>query len=262
MTIGGDFIPSGDTFDEEPSYPTVFGIRFTPTVSGIAIALLGAAAAVWMLVNLVQPTWQQTQTLSASVAEKQQQLLNTEETQEKIQDARQELEEAKQLQADVLSLFADEESLDTLLLDINARVRSGNGDLTRFEATTQQPETIADSSFGVAANGLLQRQVYQVAMDGTYAELQSIMRGIERLQTLVVVQNLQSQLDTSTQLVRVDPQGRLLATGQPTTNIQTTFDLVALLPAPTANPPSQTPAATEGTEPGATPAQASPSPAP
>lgn len=257
MTIGGDFIPTGDdNIDEAPSYPTLFGIQLTPTVSGALIALLGLAGAGWLLLNVVQPTWQRTMELNRAVAEKKSQLVNQEETQRQIEAERQKLEEAKTLQADVLTLFADEQNLDTLLFDINQRVQSGNAELVKFEATTTDPEVITDSSFGPDVNNVLQRQVYDVSMKGTFAQTQSIMRGIERLKPLLVVQDLRSELDPETRAIQLDGQGRLLAT-QPTPVLNTGFKLVALMPAP--DQPTAPAAPAPGAEAGGA---ASPSPAP
>jgi type IV pilus assembly protein PilO len=251
MTIGGDFIPGGDdNLNEAPSYPTLFGIQLTPTVSGVLIALLGLAGAGWLLLNVVQPTWQRTMELNQAVAEKKSQLINQEETQRQIQAERQKLEESKKLQADVLTLFADEQNLDTLLLDINQRVQSGNAELVKFEAATVDPEVITDSSLGPDVNNVLQRQVYDISMKGTFAQTQSIMRGIERLKPLLVVQDLRSELDPETRAIQLDGQGRLLAT-QPTPELVTSFKLLALLPAP--DQPAPAPAASPGASPAASP---------
>ncbi len=57
-----DFLPV-EGQEEAPNYPTAFGITFTPRVSGIVFGLLGLAAAAYLLVNVVQPAWQQNQDL-------------------------------------------------------------------------------------------------------------------------------------------------------------------------------------------------------
>lgn len=264
MTVGGDFV-MGNGYEEAPSYPTIFGISLTPTVSGVAIALLGLAGAVYLLLNLVQPTWQRTQELNQTVEDKQSQLVNQEETQRQIEEARVRLAEAEALKADVLTLFASEESLQTLLLDLNERVQSVNAGITdpdrratlsNFEATTPDPEVVNDSSLGPAANGVLQRQVYNVEMQGNFAQTQSILRNVERLQPLLLVQNLQSDVDSETRVIRLDPQGRPLST-QPIPRLTTSFQLTALMPAPqeAAAPPVTTPG-----EPGTAGADGQPAP--
>jgi type IV pilus assembly protein PilO len=269
MTVGGEYIPARERgFDEGPKYPTVFGIPLTPTVSGVAIALVGLAGAVYLVINLVQPAWQENQALKQSVEEKRSQLVNREETQRQIQEARTRLRAAQQLQADVLSLFASEESMDTLLLDLNERVQSVNAGITdpsrravlsRFQAVigessqsaatpdaliSARPDVVSDSSLGPELNGKLERRVYNVELEGNFNQTQSIIRSIERLQPLLIVRNLRSELDEATQLIRVDEQGRVVPNGQPQTRITTSFQLIALLPV---EPPA--PAATPATAP-------------
>ena len=291
MTIGGEYIPAREReFDEGPKDPTVFGIPLTPTVSGVAIALVGLAGAVYLVINLVQPAWQENQALKQSVEEKRSQLVNREETQRQIQEARTRLQAAQQLQADVLSLFASEESMDTLLLDLNERVQSVNAGITdpsrravlsRFQAVigensqsaatpdaliSARPDVVSDSSLGPELNGKLERRVYNVELEGNFNQTQSIIRSIERLQPLLIVRNLRSELDEATQLIRVDEQGRVVPNGQPQTRITTSFQLIALLPveppvsaaapAATPAPAGTTPASPATQSPGASPAPA------
>ncbi|HEY9648939.1 MAG TPA: pilus assembly protein PilO [Chroococcidiopsis sp.] len=264
MTAGGDFMQGGA--EEAPSYPTLFGIKLTPTVSGIAIAVLGGAASFWLLFNVVQPAWQQNQELTAQVNEKRSQLVNQEEIQQQIKDAQTRLAAAEKLKADVLTLFATEESLDTLLYDLNERVQFVNtgistaeqrATLSKFVAVNKDPEVITDSSLGAAANGVLQRQVYTVEMRGNFAQTQSIIRNIERLQPLLIVRNFRSEIDPESRVLRLDAQGRTLG-NQPIPRLITSFELIALMPAPTAPPVVPAPA-----DPNAPPADpnASPSPA-
>ncbi|NJN88284.1 MAG: hypothetical protein HC881_20815, partial [Leptolyngbyaceae cyanobacterium SL_7_1] len=240
MTAGGDFVPAGtNNFDEPPNYPTVFGVRLTPTVLGILLPLLGALLSYGLWSYIVQPIYQQNVTLKDQVREKEAQLVNQEEIRRQIADAQQRLAEAERLKADVLTLFADEERLDTLLLDVNDRVQSVNAGITdldlqatlsKFAPTTPEPQIIADSSFGAPVNQVLQRHVYDVEMKGNFAQTQSIIRSIERLQPLLVVQNFDSQIDQESRVLRLDAQGRPL--GSPIPRLTTAFQLVALMPAP------------------------------
>ena len=263
MTVGGDFVPSGDRreFDTASNYPTVFGIRLTPNVSGVLVALLGLAASIYLLINLVQPTWQRNQELRQDVATKESQLINREESQRRIQEARAELVEARQLRADVVALFANQESIDTLLFDLNQRIQAVNAgiqdeerraNLTRFELNEDESGVVTDSSLGTEVNNQIERRVYDVELEGDFPQTQSIMRNIERLQPLLVVKNLNSELDFSAQSILIDAQGRLLPNGQPITRITTGFQLQALVPverepvAPAANPAPTQDGAAEG----------------
>jgi len=240
MTAGGDFIPVDDFEVEEPSYPVLFGLRLTPTVSGILIALLGSAVAVWLLLNPVRQAWQTNQQIRTEIEQKREQLRDQAEIQAQIDQAQADLAEAEALRADVLALFADEESLDTLLIDVNARVLGADGlagtdaRLERFElvpqeATTpgQDPELITDGSFGDALNNRLKRRVYNVEIQGSFGQTQSIIRNIERLRPLLVIQNLETR-PAEPSAVLVAPDGTVTQT---LTSLTTTFQLVALYPA-------------------------------
>lgn len=259
MTAGGNFVPTGtDNFDEAPNYPTVFGVQLTPRVLGILLPLLGALLSYGLWNYIVQPIYLQNVALKAQVREKESQLVNQEEIKRQIADAQQRLVEAERLKADVLTLFADEDTLDTLLLDVNDRVKAVNAGITdpdlqatlsNFAPTTPEPEIIADSSFGAPVNQVLQRHVYEVELKGNFAQTQSIIRSIERLQPLLVVQNFDSQIDTESQILRLNAQGRSL--GSPIPRLTTAFQLVALMPA---SPDAATAAAGAPAAPGTAPA--------
>ncbi|HEY9699802.1 MAG TPA: hypothetical protein V6D10_21255 [Trichocoleus sp.] len=240
MTVGGDFIPTDDRDLEGPSYPKIFGLSLTPTVAGIALALAGAVGAYLLWANLAQPQLDRNQQLKTDIASKQQQLEGQGNPQQQLAQARERLRTSRQLQADVLSLFASEDSLDTLLLDVNERVQAVNAgiqdptrraSLSRFDFDPKASGLITDSSLGPSVNNQLERRVYNVAIVGSFPQAQSIIRNIERLQPLLVVSNFKSDLDQSTQRIVLDPRGRLVPAGQPETQITTTFRLEALVPA-------------------------------
>ncbi|HIK55118.1 MAG TPA: pilus assembly protein PilO [Synechococcales cyanobacterium M55_K2018_004] len=267
MTVGGDYIPTGEINEsEQPNYPVVFGISLTPLVQGILIAALGLAGAGWLLVNVVQPTWQRNQELRQDIRTKEQQLADQGEVQRQIDEARQQLQEAKQLQADVLKLFASEESLDTLLLDVNERVQAANAriadperraKLSKFDLEAPPPplpdgrpgDVITDGSFGSAVNDRLRRRVYNVEMEGSFAQIQSIIRNIERLQPLLVVQNFKQELVEPPPLV-LSQQGRPVATAASEPRLRASFQLVALMPAPPPPAPAPAPEGEQGTQEG------------
>ncbi|WP_088890136.1 pilus assembly protein PilO [Leptolyngbya ohadii] len=257
MTVGGDFIPTGERELEGPSYPKVFGVSLTPTVGGIALAVAGAVGAFLLWSNLVQPTLDRNQQLQSEIAAKEQELAGLGDAQQQITQARERLRSAQQLQADVLGLFATEESLDTLLLDVNERVQSVNAGiqdperrarLSRFDFVPAASGPVTDGSLGSAVNNQLERRVYDVEIQGSFPQTQSIVRNIERLQPLLVVNNLKSTLDQSTQRIVLTPQGQVVPAGQPETRVTTTFRLEALKPV-------DSPGAAAATPPAAPPAQ-------
>jgi type IV pilus assembly protein PilO len=247
MTASGDFIPPNEGGLDGSSAPVVFGIRLTPTVLAVLAVIAGLAGAGYIFLNLVQPTLEKSQQLQEEVNTKEQQLVDQAEIQRQINQAKTNLAKAKQLNADVRTLFASEAGLDTLLLDINARVQAVNAGiqdpkrratLSKFDLDPVASVLVTDGSLGAEMNNRIDQRVYNVEMKGNFVQTESIIRNIERLQPLLVVQDLKSELDTSTQSLRLTPQGRVAPTGQPETRITTSFKLVALIPEPT------TPAAT------------------
>lgn len=225
MTVTDDFAP-GSNLDTGPSYPVIFGIPLTPTLSGILLALVGLGGAAYLLLNLVQPEWQKYQDLEAKVRDKEAQVQQQQNINKQIEDSKKELEAAKKQRQDVLALFANEPVLDTLLLDINRQIDARNaglekarqdklascpswvrnnlqdvenavGDLvvkSQLRKFTPDPKTsgvITDNSYGSLVNNKLKRQVVNMTFEGNFNQTQSILRSIERLQPLLVLKNVE-----------------------------------------------------------------------
>ena len=231
-----DFIPDGQ--EESPSYPTAFGITFTPQVGGIVFAVLGLLGSVYLFLNVVQPAWEKYQNLEEEVKNKQIQVERQKEIQLKIDQTKVKLEQAKQKNKQVLSLFANDKTLDTLLLDLNSFVKSRNGRLTNFQPQPgQDSEIVNDSSFGAAVNGKLKRKIYNVEIEGSFDQVQSILRSFERLQALLLIKDFKADVSEPQALfvdkgrvvpVIVDKNRKVLPGGKPT--IKASFKLVTLMP--------------------------------
>lgn len=237
MTISDDFIPEeSDLTPAAPTYPTAFGIKLTPAVGGVAVALLGLLGSIYLVLNLLLPTWQKYQELRASRNEKQALVTQKQAVLQQTEQIRAQLAQAKVQNSQVLSLFANERSLDTLLLDLNRVVESGNAQLPqgypraklkRFVPVSQAPEIITDGSLGAEVNGKLKRQVVNVELDGTFEQTQSIIRNIERLQPLLIVRDYQSALAQAAG----NQQGAVTIRRSGPNVITTSFQLQALMPA-------------------------------
>ncbi len=130
MTAGGDFIPQDSDFDAGPSYPVVFGITFTPVISGVALAVAGLISAGLLWNFVVSPTWESYQSLDAKVKEKNEQLNQQASIKQQIQEAKAKLTQVNQQREQVLSLFATDKTLNTLLLDINQLIDKNNTNST------------------------------------------------------------------------------------------------------------------------------------
>ncbi|MBA2748479.1 MAG: pilus assembly protein PilO [Tatlockia sp.] len=232
MTFSDDFITVGQGQELQGSVdnaPSLFGIKLTPQVSGILIAVSLLALAAYLANSYVMPLWQKYGELTADRDLKQSQVTQKQANIEQGKELKKALDTAKKDQTEILSLFANEKTLDTLLLDINRLVDSGNSTtggtakLQKFEPVNQSAEIINDGSFGSEVNGKLKRRIINISLAGNYEQTQSIFRNMERLQPLLIVNEYTSTLQQDP----VDPTtGRL-----PPASINTAFKLQALIPA-------------------------------
>jgi type IV pilus assembly protein PilO len=129
-----DFMTDSE-LDNSPSYPTAFGITFTPAISGVLLGLLGLGAAGALITYLVMPAWETNQSLDTSVKEKTEQLQQQGEIRKQIQNAKDQLAKAKQKRDQVYGLFASEKTLNTLLLDLNQLIERNNAGLLAARST-------------------------------------------------------------------------------------------------------------------------------
>lgn len=212
-------------FEDAPDYPVAFGITFTPQVSGVAIAVLGLAAAAYILMTFVQPAWESYQTLRGSISEKEDQVANRQAIENQIKEVQQQLEATQAKQEQVLALFTDEKELNTLLLDLNRSVEAREGQLISY-TPAEEITIIDDGSFGEAVNGKLKRQSIDIQIQGTYNQTRSILQRLEELQSLLLVNNLSSELSEPTTVTYSNGN---VVVGEPPT-LSTTFQLNALLP--------------------------------
>ena len=233
MTFSDEMNFEGSEFEEESSaYPVVFGITFTPTISGILIGVLGVAGAAYMLTSFVMPAWETftekqgtKEQLETDIKSKQARLENIDELNDK-------LAESKRQQAKVWAVFANEKTLDTLLIDLNRLVEAGNAQLSRnavkaklekFAPDSEGIQPVVDGSLGAEVDGKLKRSSTEIVISGTYEQIQSIMRNIERLQPLLLVKDYESTLISET-----IEEGKPARVGP--TPITTSFKLEALVP--------------------------------
>lgn len=237
MTLSQDFTPGNDG-QGESAYPTAFGITFTPTVTGAILAALGLLGAAYLAVNYVLPKWDEYNQLKTQVADTKSQVEQQQQLQQKIDAAQVKLDQAKQQKNTVVSLLGSERPLDTLLLDLNRLIQVRRGQLTKFEpvqptaAATDvgPPDIVNDSSLGPELNGKLKRKVFNVELQGTFDQVQSTLRSLERLPSLLVVKDLKAEIGQGedAQKFTVNPQNKVVTIGIPT--LTTSFKLHALTP--------------------------------
>ncbi len=204
-----DFLTEGQV--ETRNYPTAFGITFTPTIGGVIFAVLGLLGAAYLFVNVVQPAWDQNQKLQGEINDLQGKIQNLEQTKKKIADKKAELEQAKLQNKQVLNLFAKDKTLDTLLLDLNNFVKSRNGTLKVYnfgETPLPTDGVVNDGSLGPLVDGKLKRKTIGIEMEGSFDEIQSIIRSFERLQSLLIVKDFKLETSDEPVIVLLDPSGK------------------------------------------------------
>ncbi|MBD2295837.1 pilus assembly protein PilO [Anabaena sphaerica FACHB-251] len=238
MTLSDDLSFSQNTFDDaSSSYPTAFGITFTPQIIGGIVGGLGFLGGVYMIVNTVMPAWNNFQDLQTRNNNLQGEVEQKRLKAQQIDKVLAELAQSKQQQTQVLALFANEKSLDTLLIDTSLLVDSSNAQvpgtnavrakLKKFVPSGDKAEIITDNSLGEKVNNKLKRQTIKVEIEGNFEQTQAIMRNIERLQPLLLVQNYDSKL-IPPEVDKSDEKKKAVRTG--IGKLSTSFDLVALMP--------------------------------
>jgi type IV pilus assembly protein PilO len=246
MTYTDDFIPDqGQDTTEASPYPALFGITFTPIISGAIFAILGLGVAAYLLISQVQPAWENYQKLNNSLEEGKLKIKEQEAKLQQIEKAKEKLETSKKQQTSVLALFGSDQNLDTLLLDLNRQIDGRKAKLTSYtplilaNASAAQKgalppikgaEIVQDGSLGTEVNGKLKRRTFNLEFQGTIDQTQSSLRSIERLQSLLIIKDFKSRLDKKGQLIEINEKGKVEAKDQPKTNIETSFKLQILSP--------------------------------
>jgi type IV pilus assembly protein PilO len=192
MTFSERYSP--DSTVEGPSYPTAFGITFTPTISGLLLALVGLGAAGWMALNFIGPKVSEMQELKNSISQKQESLDSKTKTVSEVQAIVARVNQAQAKNKEVRGLFSTQQALDTLLLDLNRIIVSSKAELQKFTPDYASSGTLADSSLGPELNNKLKRQVTDVAFEGNFTQTLAIMRAIDRLQTVLVLRDFKMSL--------------------------------------------------------------------
>ncbi|MGH7998881.1 MAG: pilus assembly protein PilO [Brasilonema sp.] len=236
MTLGDDFNFVEDTEfgTTSSSYPVVFGLTLTPKVCGIILGVLGLAGAAYMLMNFVLPIWDNFQQQETKQKELQQAIDQKKSYIKQIDKVQQEQALSKQQQLQVSALFANEKTLDILLLDLNRLVESSNTQVPPHAVKAKlrkyvpigKAEPITDGSLGSLVNDKLKRRSINIEILGTYEQTQSIFRNLERLQPLLIVKDYQSSLAPE----GITQQDKVVVRRVGPTLINTSFQLQALMP--------------------------------
>ncbi len=248
MTYSSDLIDSdlatNTSFIAAPAYPSIFGITFSPIVSGSCLAAVGGLISAYIYLSLLQPQLAKNQELETKLSETQKQIDIRKDNAIKIAAAEKNLDLVNSQKQVILGLFASDKKLDTLLLDLNKLINIRQGQLQEFVPATSVAgigssgaTIVKDGSLGAALDNKLKAKNVTISLKGNFEQVQSIMRTIERLDQLLIVKDFQAIVPS--QPVAVDAQGKTIPLPAPT--IQTSFKLQALIPLTAAEQAAATP---------------------
>lgn len=243
MTVANQFI---EDVEDEASGPVIFGVPLTPKIMGIGAGVAGVLVAGFLIYKLVLPTLSTGQTLREDIKTKQDEIEKQDQRLREKNKAQKELAEAKIRRSTVTALFADDASLETLLFDINEQINKINAGiiddrqlakLTQFkpippEKPEDKDEIVNDSTLGSEVNGKLRRRRYEVEFTGSFEQTRQFLVALERLQPLLVVRGLKSQLGDPTSVIEGEyRQGKFVpSANQPQRQLKSSFELQVLLP--------------------------------
>lgn len=237
MTYNSEFIESelvtNTSFATAPAYPSIFGVTFSPIVTGLCVAVAGIGISGYVYSSFVQPQSSKNQELEAKLAQTQDQIQQRKDTASKIVVAERNLNRANAQKQLVVGLFASDKKLDTLLLDLNRLVNIRQGELQAFKPDSpvagigsSGAVVVADSSLGAALNNKIKRKGVQIDIKGNFDRVQSIFRTIERLDQLLIIKDFKA-IVPDPQKVVFNAQGKPIF--QPEAAIKTSFKIQALI---------------------------------
>jgi cell fate (sporulation/competence/biofilm development) regulator YlbF (YheA/YmcA/DUF963 family) len=228
MTLADDFL-NEDGSELAEDYPTAFGVTFTPTVIGIVLAVVGVVGAGYIFMNMVKPALESYEQVKSQQQEKQDQIarLKSGDLQRQVANLNAELEEQQGLKSRVLSLFTNEQDLDTLLLDLSSFIAANQGKLINYTPDSNVV-TIQDGSLGNEVNGKLKKTSISLEIEATFPQTQAILRDLERLQPLLVIQSYSSRVSEQPAAVLSVSTGELVPSKE--AKLQTQLKLDAILP--------------------------------
>ena len=228
MTLAEDFL-SDDAQSLGANYPEVFGITFTPVISGIALAMVGIAGAIYIFMNMVAPAKEKYTQVQTQVTEKQGQLdrIKSGDLDQQLTNLSQELAQKKALKSKVIALFTNANDLETLLIDINSFVAARGAKMINYRPNNQIT-VIQDGSLGNAVNGKLKRKSISLEIEGSFSQTQAILNDLERLQPLLMVKDYSSQVSKKAPVVVSVSQKSVIPTQA--TKLKTRLNIDAILP--------------------------------
>lgn len=219
----------------------VFGMAITvsPIMGAIALAVLGLAGAGYVVYSKVLPAYQQSQTLTQTRDQKQQELDGKKASGagQKLAALETELKQVQSLREDILKLFGQSTALDTFLIDLSRILTVGrpaipkvikNGesvDMSQLDPRLLMSYTPSGKAPKLLEGGALAEMDYAFQMDKiTYPQLQQILQRLEEFQPLITISNL--NISVANKPPFLYQNGKVVRdTKQGETTLQVTFNL-------------------------------------
>lgn len=278
MTVSEQFMAMEAARAEEAPPPGSYKIGsfvLTPQIQGILIAVLGLGLAGFAAFKMLLPAMEEQTNLKTQIAAKEAEIANQQSKIRQMDEAKANLATTQEQKENVLALFAQGATLETLLLDINQIVKQSGGNLESFKPLESSPNEWIFTEGTAPARGAaapppadsaaapppttpslmlsqaVEGKTMELEMAGNYQQTLDTLRRLERLQQMVVFGEFTSTLGEGSQRIFVDPDGKI--TEQAPANLETNFNLIAVMPLPPeqlknlAAPPPP-PAAAEGEE--------------
>jgi len=237
MTFSDDFGPG--TEGAAAGYPTVLGVELTPAVSGLGLGALGLLVGGFLWLNFVQPARSRFVEVRDQHNQLQQQLAGQPEAGSALASIESELRAARERRERVLSLLSSEDSLDTLLIDLERTTREAAAGVTpagsdplellAINPVDAEPEIVTDGSFGELVDGRVKRQRYDLSMDGTFQQTRAVLDAFESLQPLLIVRNLTAEVSEPPSATFLRSATEFVPTADEP-RLATSFQLEAVLP--------------------------------
>ena len=180
----------GADFEENAGGVVLFGQTLSARTLGIALGVIGIAGAGYIFLNFVQPLWTTIDTTKTGIEAKRISIAGKNTQIKQKADLPQKVSAAKDRSEVVLSLLPNPDTMDTLLIDLNKLIQP-EGD-TKLELGGNPLESFAPAPPSqIIPKGQYRTQTLNIQFVSGYNDLISILRNIESLRTLVVVENLQ-----------------------------------------------------------------------
>ncbi|AFY72747.1 Tfp pilus assembly protein PilO [Synechococcus sp. PCC 7502] len=223
----------GADFEENAGGVVLFGQTLSAKTLGIALGVIGIATAGYIFFNFVQPLWTTIDTTKSGIDSKKASIADKDTQIKQKADLPQKVAAAKERSETVLSLLPSQDSMDTLLIDLNKLIKSSN--VSPIQLSGNLLESFSPTPPGpIVPEGQYRTQTLNIQFAAAYSDLITILRSIESLKTLIVVQDIQL---TKRQNVTIRNPGNLTPEQQKAQIarlppvLSVTFRLVAYIPA-------------------------------